>query len=79
MLDQDKNFLLISLIILITCLLDNVWISWGEVVSQSLLTSIKVEVVILIPHQILVLYLIYKMCSSYRRDLTIRSWDVKGI
>ena len=37
MLDQDKNFLLISLIILITCLLDNVRISWGEIVSQSLL------------------------------------------
>ena len=66
MLDQDKNFLLISVIILITCLLDNVWISWGEVVSQSLLgvkgfndnitrilTSIKVEVVILIRQQIL--------------------------
>ena len=67
MLDQDKNFLLISLIILITCLLDNVWISWGEIVSRSLLgvkgfndnimrilKSIKVEVVILIRHQILV-------------------------
>ena len=67
MLDQDKNFLLISVIILITCLLDNVWISWGEVVSQSLLgvegfndnitrilTSVKVEVVILIRQQILV-------------------------
>ena len=67
MLDQDKNFLLISLIILITCLLDNVWISWGEIASRSLLgvkgfndnitrilKSIKVEVVILIRHQILV-------------------------
>ena len=37
MLDQDKNFLLISLIIFITFFLDNVWISWGEIVSQSLL------------------------------------------
>ena len=37
MLDQDKNFLLISLIIFITCLLDNEWISWGEIASQSLL------------------------------------------
>ena len=30
-LDQDKNFNLISLIILITCWLDNLWIFWGEV------------------------------------------------
>ena len=36
-LDQDDNFNLISLSILITCLLDNVWILWGEVTSQSLL------------------------------------------
>ena len=28
---QDSNFYLISLSILITCLLDNVWISWGKV------------------------------------------------
>ena len=37
MLDQDKNFFLISASILITCLLDNVWIFWGEFVCQSLL------------------------------------------
>ena len=37
MLDQDKNFFLISLSILITHLLDNVWILWGEVTCQSLL------------------------------------------
>ena len=30
MLNQDNNFYLISLSILVTCLLDNVWISWGE-------------------------------------------------
>ena len=30
-LDQDTNFDLISLGILITCLLDNVWILQGEV------------------------------------------------
>ena len=29
--DQDNNFYLISLCILITCLLDNVWILQGEV------------------------------------------------
>ena len=29
-LDQDNNFYLISLSILITCLLDNVWIKYGE-------------------------------------------------
>ena len=37
MLDQDKNFFPISLSILITHLLDNVWILWGEVTCQSLL------------------------------------------
>ena len=36
MLDQDNNFYLISLSILITCLLDNVWILQGEVTCQSL-------------------------------------------
>ena len=36
MSDQD-NFYLISLNILITCLLDNVRISWREVTCQSLL------------------------------------------
>ena len=35
--DQDNNFYLISLNILITCLLDNVWILQGEVTYQSLL------------------------------------------
>ena len=29
--DQDNNFYLISLNILITCLLDNVWMLWREV------------------------------------------------
>ena len=29
-LDQDNNIYLISLSILITCLLDNVWIKYGE-------------------------------------------------
>ena len=37
MLDQDKNFFLISVSIIITCLLDNVGIFWGEFVCQSLL------------------------------------------
>ena len=36
MLDQDENFM-ISLSILITCLLDNLWILKGEVACQSLL------------------------------------------
>ena len=30
-LDKDNNFYLMSLSILITCLLDIVWIYWGEV------------------------------------------------
>ena len=30
LLDQDKNINLISLSILITCFLDNVWIKYGE-------------------------------------------------
>ena len=34
MLDQENNFYMIS--ILITCLLDSVWILLGEVTSQSL-------------------------------------------
>ena len=34
-LDQDNNLYLISLSILITCLLDNVWILKGEVTCQS--------------------------------------------
>ena len=37
MLDQDNNFYLISLNILVTCLLDNVRILWGEVSCWSLL------------------------------------------
>ena len=37
MLDQDNNFYLISLSILMTCLLDNLWILWGEVFPSSLL------------------------------------------
>ena len=37
MLDQDKNFNLISLINLITCWLDNLWIFWGEVTCLLLL------------------------------------------
>ena len=37
MLDQDDNFYLISLSILITCMLDGLWIFWGEVTCQSLL------------------------------------------
>ena len=37
MLDQDNNYYLISLNILITCLLDNVWISLKEVTCLSLL------------------------------------------
>ena len=37
MLDQDIKFYLISLSLLITCLLDNVWILLGEVTCQSLL------------------------------------------
>ena len=37
MLDQDNNFYLISLSILVTCLLDNVQILQGEVACQSLL------------------------------------------
>ena len=36
-LDQDNNFYLISLSILMTCLLDNLWILWGEVFPSSLL------------------------------------------
>ena len=36
-LDQDNNFYLISLSILMTCLLDNVWIFQGEVFPSSLL------------------------------------------
>ena len=35
MLDQDNNYL-ISLSILITCLLDYVWILLGEVICKSL-------------------------------------------
>ena len=37
MLDQNNNFYLISLSILITCLLDNVWILLGEVPCLSLI------------------------------------------
>ena len=37
MLDQDNNLYLICLGILITCLLDNVWILQGEVRCESLL------------------------------------------
>ena len=37
MLDQDIKFYPISLSLLITCLLDNVWILLGEVTCQSLL------------------------------------------
>ena len=37
MFDQDNNFYLINLSILVTCLLDNVWILQGEVTCQSLL------------------------------------------
>ena len=37
MLDQDENFNLISLSILITFLRNNVWILLGEVMCQSLL------------------------------------------
>lgn len=37
MFDQGNNFFLISLSILITFLFDNLWISLGEVTSQSLL------------------------------------------
>ena len=37
MLDQDNNFNLISLSILITCLLDKVWILLGEVPCLSLM------------------------------------------
>ena len=37
MLDQDNNFYLISLNLLVTCLLDNVRILWGEVSCWSLL------------------------------------------
>ena len=37
MLDQDSNFYQISLNILVTCLLDNVRILWGEVSCWSLL------------------------------------------
>ena len=37
MLDQDNNFFLISLSILVTCWLDNVRILQGEVTSKSLL------------------------------------------
>ena len=36
-LHQESNFYLIILSILITCLLDNVWILWGEVECQSLM------------------------------------------
>ena len=36
-LDQDNNFYLISLSILITCLLDNLWILLGEVTCKSFL------------------------------------------
>ena len=35
--DQDSNFYLINLSILITCVLDNVWILYEEVICQSLL------------------------------------------
>ena len=35
MLDQDDNFYLICLSILITCLLDNEWMLWGEVTGVS--------------------------------------------
>ena len=37
MLDQDDNFDMISLSILITCLLDNVYKLQGEVACESLL------------------------------------------
>ena len=36
-LDQGNNFYLISLSILITCLLDNVWVFKGEITCQPLL------------------------------------------
>ena len=35
--DQEKNSYLLSLSILITCVLDNVWILKGEVTHESLL------------------------------------------
>ena len=35
MFDNDNNFSLISLTILITCLLDNVWILRGECIITS--------------------------------------------
>ena len=37
MLDQIDNFYLMSLNILITFLLDDVWILWGEVTCESFL------------------------------------------
>ena len=36
MTDQDNYFYLISLSVLITFLMDNVWMLWGEVTCQSL-------------------------------------------
>ena len=36
MLDQDSNFYLIHLSLLITCLLNNVWVLLGEVTCLSL-------------------------------------------
>ena len=43
MLDQDNNFYLISLSILITCLLDNLWILLGEVFPSSLLGGTELK------------------------------------
>ena len=55
MFDQDNNFYLINLSILVTCLLDNVWILQGEVTHQSLLG---------VKGLIIIVYLIYIIFSS---------------
>ena len=55
MFDQDNNFYLINLSILVTCLLDNVWILQGEVTHQSLLG---------VKGLIIIVYLIHIIFSS---------------
>ena len=34
-LDQDNNFYQISLSLLVTCLLDNIWKLWREVIGMN--------------------------------------------
>ena len=60
MQDQDKKFFLIILSILINCLLENVWISLGEIPCESLLGVKELRIIHLFPLSIL-----HPGCSSF--------------